>query len=130
MKLIDRKKYNKIIIITNGNNNGKEFIDYSRRIIGSETIAAVSAYDVSTHIQWVKNMNNVLILNGIEFHEKFFKCIISNDINLIYQLKNEIIDKYKDIYDFNLNVNAQDLFYFPNFKNNGKFDELTFNYKF
>jgi hypothetical protein len=130
MKLIDRKKYNKIIIITNGNNNGKEFIDYSRRIIGSETIAAVSAYDVSTHIQWVKNMNNVLILNGIEFHEKFFKCIISNDINSIYQLKNEIIEKYKAIYDFNLNVNAQDLFYFPNFKNNGQFGELTFNYKF
>ena len=129
MKLIDRKKYNKVIIITNGNNNGKEFIDNSRRIIGSEAIAAVSAYDVSRHIQWVKNMNNVLILNGIDFHEKFFKCIINNDINLIHQLKNEIIDKYKAIYDFNLNVNTQDLFNFPNFKNSGRFRELTFNYK-
>ena len=130
MKLIDRKKYNKIIIITNGNNNGKEFMDNSRTIIGSEAIAAVSAYDVSNHIQWVKNMNNVLILNGIDFHEKFFKCIINNDINLIHELKNEIIDNYKDIYDFNLNVNTQDLFNFPNFKNSGKFSDLTFNYKF
>ena len=75
-------------------------------------------------------MNNVLILNGIDFHEKFFKCIINNDINLIHELKNEIIDKYKDIYDFNLNVNTQDLFCFLNFKNNCKFSELTFNYKF
>ena len=122
MKLIDRKKYNKIIIITNGNNNGKEFID--------EAIAVVSAYDVSRHIQWVKNMNNVLILNGIDFHEKFFKCIINNDINLIHELKNEIIDNYKDIYDFNLNINTQDLFNFPNFKNSGRFGELTFNYKY
>jgi len=129
MKLIDRKKYNKIIIITNGNNNGKEFIDNTRRIIGSEAIAAVSAYDISNHIQWVKNMNNVLILNGIELHQKFFECIINNDINLIQNLKNEIIDKYKDIYDFNLNINSQELFNFPNFKKDGNFDELTFNYK-
>ena len=129
MKLIDRKKYNKIIIITNGNNNGKEFIDNTRRIIGSDAIAAVSAYDVSNHIQWVKNMNNVLILNGIELHQKFFECIINNDINLIQNLKNEIIDKYKDIYDFNLNINSQELFNFPNFKKDGNFDELTFNYK-
>ena len=129
MKLVDRKKYNKIIIITNGNNNGKGFIDNSRRIIGSEAIAAVSAYDVSRHIQWVKNMNNVLILNGIDLHEKFFRCIINNDINLIQNLKNEIIDNYKNIYDFNLNINTRDLFNFPNFKNGGLFGELTFNYK-
>ena len=114
--------------MTNGNNNGKEFIENSRRIIGSEAIAAVSAYDVSRHIQWVKNMNNVLILNGIDFHEKFFKSIINNDTNLIQNLKNEIIDNYKNIYDFNLNINTQDLFYFPNFKNSGHFGELTFNY--
>jgi len=54
----------------------------------------------------------------------------NNDINLILELKNEIINNYKYIYDFNLNVNTQDLFNFPNFKNSGKFSDLTFNYKF
>ena len=31
LKLVDRKKYNKIIIITNGGNNGEEFIKESRK---------------------------------------------------------------------------------------------------
>ena len=43
LKLINRKKYNKIIIITNGGNNGKEFIIESRKIIDSNAIAAISA---------------------------------------------------------------------------------------
>jgi hypothetical protein len=30
LKLIDRKKYNKIVIVTNGGNNGEEFIKESR----------------------------------------------------------------------------------------------------
>ncbi len=44
LKLIDRKKYNKIILITNGNNNGEYFIKKAREIIGANTIALVSCY--------------------------------------------------------------------------------------
>ena len=128
LKLLDRKKYNKIIIITNGNNDGEQFIHDSRNIIGAEALAAVSAYDVSKHIQWVKNLNNVLILNGIDFHKKFFRCIINNDTNLFRQLKNEIIQYYNDIPGFQLKENINKLFHFPNFKKNGKFGELSFNY--
>ena len=128
LKLLDRKKYNKIIIITNGNNDGEQFIHDSRNIIGAEALAAVSAYDVSTHIQWVKNLNNVLILNGIDFHKKFFRCIINNDTNLFRQLKNEIIQYYNDIPGFQLKENINKLFHFPNFKKNGKFEDLSFNY--
>ena len=130
LKLLDRKRYNKIIIITNGNNNGEKFIHESRRIIGAEPLAAVSAYNVSGHIQWVKNMNNVLILNGIELHEKFFNCIINEDINLFHELKNEIIDKYNNnIPNFSLKENEEDLFNFPNFKSEGDFEDLTFKFK-
>ena len=128
MKLLDRKKYNKIIIITNGNNDGEQFIHDSRNIIGAEALAAVSAYDVTKHIQWVKNLNNVLILNGIDFHKKFFRCIINNDTNLFRQLKNEIIQYYNDIPGFQLKENINKLFHFPNFKKNGEFGELSFNY--
>ena len=81
MDLLKKKKYNKIILITNGNNGGKEFILEARKIIGSNTISGVSAYAISRHIKWVKDMENVLLLNGIDFHIKFLKSVINNDIN-------------------------------------------------
>ena len=124
MKLLDRKKYNKILIITNGANNAQQFIEKSRAIIGAEVVAGVSVYDIQRHIHWVKNMNNVLILSGIEFHQRFFKCVINNDINLYRKIKNEIINMY-NVSGFN--ENTEELFYFPKFKGNGNFHELTFN---
>ena len=126
MKLLDRKKYNKIIIITNGNNNGMDFINNARNIIGSNAMAAVSTYDIMNHILWVKNMENVLILNGIDFHKKFFKCIIREDKNLFRELKEEISEYYKYIAGFNLLENSEELFKFPNFKGEGLFSQLNF----
>lgn len=128
LELVERKKYNKLIIITNGNNNGKEFIIQARRIIGSNTIAAVTTYNVYEHINWVKNMENVLILNGSYFHEKFFNCIKSNNKNLYNQLRNEIINYYNNNkFEFYLNEASPNLFNFTNFKNSGTFKELNFN---
>ena len=128
LELVERKKYNKVIIITNGNNDGQGFIMNARRIIGSNAIAAVTAYSVSTHINWVKNMDNVLILNGLDFHEKFFNCIKMNDKKLYNLLREEIINHYRNsIDDFNLNEATYDLFNFPNFKKSGNFGELNFN---
>ena len=124
--LINRKKYNKIIIVTNGSNQGKEFILKARKIIGGNTIAAVSAYDVERHIKWVKDMKNVILLNGEDFHIKFFKSAINEDINLLNQLRIEIINYYKSISNFKLKEFNKDLFNFPNFKNEGKFEDLKF----
>ena len=50
LTLLKRKKYNNIIIITNANNNGRDFILNARKIIGANSIAAVSAYEVEQHI--------------------------------------------------------------------------------
>ena len=140
LALVKRKRYNKIIIITNGNNNGKDFILKSREIIGSEAIAAVSAYDVENHIKWVKNMPNVLLLNGINFHEKFFKIVI-NDYKYIgnikvdtlfdkvNELREEIINYYKDdipYFDFS-ELNKNSIFYFPHFKESGNYSDLNFD---
>jgi len=128
LELVERKKYNKVIIITNGNNNGKEFIIQARRIIGSNTIAAVTTYNVYEHINWVKNMENVLILNGLNFHKKFFNCIKDNDKNLYNQLRNEIINYYNNNkFEFYLNEVSPNLFNFTTFKEYGTFDELNFN---
>ena len=126
MDLLNRKKYNKIIIITNGNNGGKEFIINARRIIGSNVIAAVSAYAIRKHIKWVKDMENVLLINGTDFHIKFFKSAIYNDINSLNQLKQEIINYYNDIPDFKFREFSNDIFIFPNFKEEGKFEDLKF----
>ena len=126
MDLLDRKKYNKIFIITNGNNNGQKFILKARKIIGSEAIAGVSAYNIDKHIHWVKNMTNVLILNGLDLHKKFINCIKKQDKSMYNELKNEINNKYNYINGFNLKESTPDLFNFPYFKNEGNFGELNF----
>ena len=123
LDLLNRKRYNKVVIITNGNNSGGDFIEKTREIIGANTIAAVTSYDVYNHIEWVQNMENVLILNGIDLHDKFFKCIKMNDMNLYLQLKEEINNQY----NFNLNNCTGNLFNFPKFKANGYFSELIFD---
>ena len=128
LSLLKRKKYNKIIIITNGYNEGQNFILKARDIIGANTIAAVSCFDVGKHIEWVKKMENVLLLNGQEFHEKFFDCAKRNDVYLYEELRNEIIQYYQEqIPGFNLNEPTGNLFNFPNFKENGSFCELIFD---
>ena len=61
-------------------------------------------------------MKNTLILNGVEYHERFFRSIMNNSIKELQNLKNDIINKYsKNIEGFSLkNFNA-DLLRFPNF---------------
>ena len=127
IELLNRKKYNKVIIITNGNNAGQEFIMRTRRIIGGNTIMAVTAYDVSKHIIWIKNIRNVLLLNGLDFHTKFFKAVINNDLDSLNQLRNKINNYYSNIPNFYLGEFSQDLFEFPNFKGSGSFEDLRFN---
>ena len=129
LKLIDRKKYNKIIIITNGGNNGKEFIIEARKIIGSNAIAVISAIDIFTHTKNIQDMKNVLVLSGLEFHQKFFEAVLRNDIYLLEELKKEISKYYFDGTNFFKEFDGE-VFYFPNFKNEGKFSDLTFNYSF
>ena len=132
LELINRKKYNKIIIITNGNNDGQDFINQARQIIGSNAIAAVTAINIQGHYLWVKNMENVLLLNGMDFHIKFFNCIKMNDQSKYEELREEIIDHYKNkekISDFNLSESSENLFNFPNFKNEGIFEDLNFDLK-
>jgi surface protein len=123
LELLDRKKYNKVILMTNGNNNGVNFINEARRIIGANSIAAVSCYEVSSYINIVENMENVLILNGINLHKKFINCIIKKDKNLYTQLKEEINEQYNS----NLNDYTENLFNYPNFKSDGSFRDLTFD---
>ena len=127
LELIERKKYNKIIIITNGNNNAKDFIESARKIIGADTIVAISAYNIPLHISLAKTMKNTFILNGIEFHHKFLKAIMKNNIRELTELRNEIINYYSHIYpDFELGEFNGDLLKFIKFKREGRYNDLTF----
>ena len=126
LELIKRKKYNKIIIITNGNNDGQKFIIDSRKIIGANTIAAVSTFNINSKVEWVKKMKNVLLLNGINFHERFFKCIKELYIKELIKLREDIVNEYSNIPSFKLKEFDNDLFNFVNFKDSGKFSDLKF----
>ena len=73
-------------------------------------------------------MPNTLLLNGLDFHKKFFRGVIYKDVYLLNQLKNEIINYYRYIIPYcNLNEFDKDLFYFPNFKAEGTFQDLIFD---
>ena len=128
LALIERKKYNKIFIITNGNNNAKEFIKEARKIIGSDVIAAVSVYNIPLHISWIKTMKNILLLNDQEFHYKYFKAIMKKDGECLVELKNEIINYYlPKVPNFGIGEFNSDILRFPKFKNEGYYHLLTFN---
>ena len=126
LELIKRKKFNKIIIITNGNNDGQKFIIDSRKIIGANTIAAVSTFNINSKVEWVKEMKNVLLLNGINFHERFFKCIKELYKKELIRLREDIANEYSNIPSFKLREFDNDLFNFVNFKDSGKFTDLKF----
>ena len=128
LELIERKKYNKIIIITNGGNYSYEFISRARTIIGSETIVGVSVYNIPLHIPMIKMMRNTLLLNDIDFHYKFLKAIMQNNEISLYNLKNEIINYYAPKFpEFGLGEFNLDLLRFPKFKREGRYDELSSN---
>ena len=126
LELIKKKIYNKIIIVTNGYNDAEKYINNARQMIGANTVVGVSVYNIKKHIHWIKRMENTLLLNGIDYHEKFFKSIINNNIDNLRNLKNEIINKYSNkIENFNLREFNDDILKYPKFKARGSFGDLT-----
>ena len=105
---------------------GKEFIDQARKIIGNDVITLFLAYNIE-HLNWIKNYKNALFSNEPNFYEKYLACFsdkygdASKKDNLI-ALKEDMEKHYK----VNFNFNSQFLYY-PNFKGEGKFSDLTFN---
>ena len=126
LKLIDRKKYNKIVIITNGGNNGEEFIKESRKLIGAESIAYVSCYIPSNHINWVSQLPNTLLSDDKEIFQNFLKNAITENKSEMKNLKTKIENKYgKEFNEFNEDT----IFNFPKFMKEGKFSQLEFDPK-
>ena len=110
LKLIKRKKYNKIILLSNIGTDfgGKKFIDKARKIIGNDVIVLFSAYNIE-HIKWVKDYKNALFSNDPYFYEQYLKCFSGynqpnfseKDIkNNILTLKKKMEDYYKVKFNF------------------------------
>ena len=73
-------------------------------------------------------MENAILLNGIDYHEKFLNSVINNDKNGLIDLRKEIINDYcKTIEDFYFQEFNDNLLNYPNFKENGNFGELVYN---
>ena len=133
LKLIKRKKYSKIILISNVGDDlsGKQFISDARKIIGSDVIALFLCYN-KNHLNWIKEFKNALFSNDSSFYEEYLECFVTERgldmkkknelisekiINLIKKMQKKYGVKFKFFHDF-LN--------YPNFKSEGKFSDLTF----
>ena len=123
LNLIKRKKYNKIILITNGNNEAQKYIKDARNIIGSECIALVSSFEPGNHFEWIENFKNILISNSLDFHKRFIKSVISFDLNGLKELKKDIENHYNIKFRY---FNSSELLKYPKFKSDGYFSELNF----
>ena len=125
LELIKKKKYNKIILISNVGTDlgGKKFIDEARKIIGNDVIALFLAYNIG-HLDWIKNYSNALFSNEPSFYEDYLECFSENhsdNYKEILKLKEKIENHYNVKFNFNDNFLE-----FPNFKCDGKYSDLRF----
>ena len=106
LKLIKRKKYNKIILISNIGSDlgGKKFVEKARKIINNDVLVFFSAYNID-HLEWIKNFKNALFSNEPKFYDKFLECFNKKYKeeckNSIKQLKNDLEKEYDVKFNFN-----------------------------
>ena len=129
LKLIKRKKYNKIILISNVGQDlgGKTFINMARKIIGNDVLALFLAYDMD-HLEWIKKTKNALFSNVPEFYEKYLDCFNNKSVK---ECKKSIINLKENMeIHYGVKFNFDDKFLdFPyyNDKNIKKFRDLKFD---
>ena len=130
LELVKRKKYNKIILISNVGSDlgGKKFIDEARKIIGNDVITLFLAYNIQ-HLQWIKDYKNALFSNEPNFYEEYLSCFSDDDNcytkeGMILMLKEKMENHYKIKFNFN-----DKFLYFPKYKEGGKYSDLTFQKK-
>jgi hypothetical protein len=105
LNLIRRKKYNKIILISNIGTDygGKKFIEEARKIIGNEVVVLFNAYSIN-HLNWVKNYKNAFFSNQPEFYEQYLECFYDKNEDeckeAIKKLKKDIEKHYKVQFNF------------------------------
>ena len=126
LRLIERKKYNKIILISNIGSDlgGKDFVTKARKILGNDVIVLFLAYNID-HLKWVKDFKNALFSNDPKFYEDYLQCFDDN-----WGIKRNIkslIEKVEKHYNVKFNFDDNFLKY-PLFKESGNYSDLEFNF--
>ena len=128
LELVNRKKYNKIILISNIGTDlgGKKFVEEARKIIGNDTIVLFNAFR-KQHLNWVKNFKNALFSNEKNFYEQYLDCFYGKNEDeckhSILELKKKSEKHYKITFNFDTKF-----LYFPNTENSNikAFKDLEF----
>ena len=132
LKLVWKKKYNKIILISNCGNKindeyeGKIFADKARKILGFNAfILFFGSWE--GHLNWIKNYPNCLFTNIPDF---FYNYILNYNENGLNKLKSDLEDfihmAFSNFSDFKFQ-DFKDYLTFPlyeKFKNGGKYTNL------
>jgi hypothetical protein len=125
LALVKRKRYNKIILISNVGNDlgGIIFINEARKIIGNNVVALFFVYNIEKHLGWITKYKNALVTKEPSFLERYMQCfngISSKDIMTgIWKLKEEFEQKYNVKLNFSL-----DFLNYPNYKDSGYYTDL------
>ena len=119
-----RKKYNKIILISNIGKEfgGRIFIDEARKIIGNNVIAFFMVFNIKRHLEWVVKYKNALITNEQIIFQQYLQCFSHDSENAkeeINKLRLSMEKKYQILFNF-----SQDFLDFPNYKDSGKYSDI------
>ena len=119
LELIQRKKYNKIILISNIglDLSGKRFVEIARKILGFNVMVLFYSKNKS-HLSWLQNFPNVLFTDNSNFYQEY---ILNYNESGLLNLKKKIETYYniKLIFDNNF-------LKFPKFINSEEFDNIIF----
>ena len=129
LNFIRRKKYNKIILIANGGNDGIGFINNARKIIRSNTIALITCFVAQNNLNEIQKFENIL------FNSKYFNCIkeflnftTSKNINALKILQKNVENNLKNLDNsFRFKPINDNAFNFPEFKGEGNFSDISFD---
>ena len=124
LNLIKRKKYNKIILISNVGKDygGRTFVTNARKIIGNNVITLFLAYKES-HLEWITKYKNALFSNSSKFYEEYLECF-----KYSYGIKHNIIELKEELEKFyKVKFSFDDKFLdYPLYKKEGKYSDFTF----
>ena len=120
LKYVNRKKYNKIILISNVGSDlgGKKFVEAARQIIQNDVIVLFNAYNTQ-HLNWIKTYKNALFSNEPTFYEEYLNSF--NDINKMRGLIAKLENHYKVKFNFDKNF-----LNFPLYRDQGHYSDLSF----
>ena len=120
LELIKRKRFNKIILISNIglDFSGKKFVEIARKILGFNIVVLFFSNN-NNHLKWIKDFPNSLYTNRIDFCTKY----ISNyNKDGLINLKKEVEAHYK------IKLKLDDKFLgFPKFIKEKKYNDIIFD---